>query len=95
MVQYKLDKLGEEYNLKVGDRLVLKDSLLEGYEIVYAGKPNDNKFSLIATEREFFGRLRMQGNLSFPVDKKKLSLEEKELGILGVDDESILLKHLK
>lgn len=94
MEQYKLNHPGEEYKLSTGDKLVLEDSIWSGFDVVYAGKPADNKFSLLYTEREVMSR-RMQGNLFFPTSQKNLKLHENELEVLAVDDSSILLKYIK
>ena len=94
MEQYKLKLPNEEYQLNVGDRLVLEDSLLAGFEIVYAGKPADDIFSLLCTERELLSR-RMQGNLFFPANTKDLKLQDKELEVLAVDANSIHLKYIR
>lgn len=91
--QYKLDKLGEEYKLNLEDRLVFEDGLI-GFEIVYAGQPTKDTFSLLCTRRELFLN-RMQGNLFFPVNQKNLKLDGRELEVLAVDNSSILLKHIK
>ncbi len=93
MKQYKLDNLNEEYRLNIGDRLVLEDSLFAGFDIVYAGKPSNNKFSLVCTQYEFMLR-RMQGNLFFPDNLKKLRLHHKELEVLTEDSDFILLKYI-
>jgi hypothetical protein len=94
MEQYKLNQPGEEYRLNTGDRLVLKDNLLFGFEFVYAGKSADDKFSLLCTEREFLSR-RMQGSLFFPINQKNLLLNESELEVMAVNEGSISLKHIK
>ena len=70
MKEYELNKPNEEYRLNIGDRLIFESSLRDSIEIVYAGKPTDNIFSLLCAERQLFEK-RINGNLFFPVDTKK------------------------
>ncbi len=95
MRQYKLkdENQGEEYRLHTGDRLVLRDNAIGGFEVVYAGKPDNVRFSLIAQEREAFSK-RMNGNLFFRDDDKSITLDDREFGVLDVNDHSLLLKYL-
>ena len=92
MKQYKLGTPNEQYRLNIGDRLVLKDNLFAGFDFVYAGKPSDDVFSLLCSEREVMTR-RMQGNLFFPITQKTLKLDDILLDVLAVDANSILLKY--
>ena len=91
MQQYRLGQLSNGVvPMKVGDRLVLEDSLWSGFDVVYAGMPSDKLFSLLCREREIFST-RMQGNLYFPSDSVTIDLHDTKLEVREVKPDILVL----
>ncbi len=87
-----------EYNLEVGESLILKTRFLDNtLSFIYAGMPSKEVFSIVAQETEFslLSDSTSAKNLFYSVSQKEIkTYDENKFEVLSVDAEKIKLKYL-
>ena len=83
----------QEIRLKVGQSVSLKKGFIRHYELLYAGMPQKETFSLIVSLAA--GNLGQAYNLFFPVYQNRIELMDRTLDIHYVGPEEIRLDFSK
>ncbi len=84
-----------EYELEVGESLLLNMGFFKDYYLDYGGMPSKDFFSIVTQEIGFPFHDSSVKNLFYPVSQKEMNIYEKRFEILGVDAEKIKLKYLR
>ena len=85
MKQYRFEP-EQDFNLEVGDRLIIRDKILEGAEIVYAGMTeNEKRYIINLSSRELLWFGTRQDQLYFPKEKKTFDISGIDFEVLDVN----------
>ena len=79
-----------EYNLKIGESVVIKRGFITKVSLDYAGMPNDSVYSLVVTCSA--GHNSMAYNLYIPMNQQRLELSNVNLTISSISPTEIRLR---
>ena len=80
----------ERHSLAVGEKLKAKGGFAKSMEIVYAGMPTDDRYSLVVVTT--YGNNQAGYNLYFPVSRSDFEIDGRRFYVERVSPEEIRLR---
>ena len=80
----------ERHSLAIGEKFKVKGGFARTLEIVYAGMPSDDRYSLVIVST--YGNNQAGYNLYFPLSRTDLKIDGKRLYVERVSPEEIRLR---
>ena len=79
----------KQYDLKLGESVLIRRGFMTKVSLVYAGMPNEKTFSVVVTKTA--GHMGMGYNLYVPVREREVRIGETSVTIHGVSTTTLML----